>query len=122
MNPMNVPLDILILMSDSQAGQVEGLFSFPEMPFFHDQIVVTMGLSVMSSPGLTVQNLTKFGTFEAGWAVVLKWSVRFYIDKENQYCCARTLKVLIPGMENSGAARYIIYFVHGSFSTKAKEK
>ena len=36
--------------NDSQAGQVEGLFSLREMPFFSDKIVMTMGLSVMSSP------------------------------------------------------------------------
>ena len=27
---------ISIVMIDSQAGQVEGLFSMPEMPFLHD--------------------------------------------------------------------------------------
>ena len=27
---------ISIVMIDSQAGQVEGLFSLPEMPFLHD--------------------------------------------------------------------------------------
>ena len=27
-------------MIESQAGQVEGLFSFPEMPFFHDYGIV----------------------------------------------------------------------------------
>ena len=37
-------------MLDSQAGQVEGLFSLPEMLFFHYQVVTTMELSVMSSP------------------------------------------------------------------------
>ena len=43
-------LSISILMIDSQAGQVEGLFSLPEMLFFHEKIVMTMGLSVLSSP------------------------------------------------------------------------
>ena len=40
---------ISILIIDTQAQQVEGMFSLPEMPFFHDYIVMTMGLSVMSS-------------------------------------------------------------------------
>ena len=29
-------LSISIIMLDSQAGQVEGLYSLPEMPFFRD--------------------------------------------------------------------------------------
>ena len=37
-------LSISILMIDRQ---VEGFFSLPKMPFFHDSIVMTMGLSVM---------------------------------------------------------------------------
>ena len=43
-------------MMDSQAGQVEGLFS---LPIFHDKIVMTMGLSVMSGPVLNVKKTFK---------------------------------------------------------------
>ena len=49
MNSMNVPLNFH-LMLDSQAGQVEGLFILPQMLFFYDSIVMTVGLSAMSSP------------------------------------------------------------------------
>ena len=37
-------LSISILMIDSQVRQVEGLFSLPDMPFFHDKLVMTMKL------------------------------------------------------------------------------
>ena len=37
-------------MNSIKVRQVEGLFSLPVASFFHDQIVMTMGLSVMLSP------------------------------------------------------------------------
>ena len=42
--------------------QVEGLFSLPNMPFFHDKIVMTMGLYVISSLELrqSVVRLNKY--------------------------------------------------------------
>ena len=43
-------MHLSILMLDSQAGQVEGLFSLHKMLFSHDYVVMTMGLSIMSSP------------------------------------------------------------------------
>ena len=49
MNSMNVPLNFHS-NNDSQAGKVEDLFSLPKIQFFHDKIVMTMGLSVMSIP------------------------------------------------------------------------
>ena len=42
-------LSLFSLMVDSQVEKGEGLFSFPEMLFFHYKLVMTMGLSVMSS-------------------------------------------------------------------------